>query len=180
MESFPLVPMEEDGRLHDAALRESFIDRIFVFKRWRETLAKGKRMGNLVDFHTRHKLLILAHSPQHHRMMGRLVAKGKDTPSNKLYADYFALLMEALKRKTTVKKNTNVLHHLMGYFKKQLSRDEKEELLEVIGLYHQGFVPLVVPTTLISHYVTKYDEPCLRQQVYLDPHPVELRLRNHV
>lgn len=177
---FPLLPVEEDGRLHDPALRESFIDRIFVFKHWRETMAPSKKRGSLVDFHTRHKLLILSHSPQHYTTMGRLVAKAKEVPRRELYANYFSLLMDALARRTTVKKNTNVLHHLMGYFKKQLSRDEKEELLEVIGNYHYGLVPLVVPVTLISHYVGKYDEPYLKQQVYLDPHPVELRLRNHV
>ena len=180
MEHFPLLPVEEDGRLHDPNLRENFIERIFAFKRWRETLAKGRTRGNLVDFHTDHKMLILSHSPQHHRMMGKLVAQAKDTPMKEVYEEYQNLLMEALRLKTTLKKNANVLMHALGYFKKQLSGDEKQELLEVIDFHRHGHVPLIVPITLVNHYVRKYDQPYLRGQYYLHPHPVELHLRNHV
>jgi len=88
--------------------------------------------------------------------------------------------MEALQLKTTPKKNSNVLMHMMGYFKEQLSSDEKKELLEVIDHYRQEYIPLIVPMTLINHYVRKYDQPYLGQQVYLNPHPLELQLRNHV
>ena len=180
MEHFPLLPVEEEGRLHDPKLRENFIECIFVFKRWRELLAQPKTRGRLVTFHTKHKLLILSHSPKHYQMMGKLVAEAKGTPIKKVYDTYQSLLMEALRLKTTVKKNTNVLHHMMGYFKKQLSRDEKQELLEIIDRYHQGYVPLIVPMTLMNHYVRKYDQPYLKEQYYLNPHPVELQLRNHV
>jgi uncharacterized protein YbgA (DUF1722 family) len=180
MEHFPLLPVEEEGRLHDPVLRENFIERIFVFQRWRELRAAKPTLGDLVGFHTRHKLLILAHSPNHYRELGRLVARGKEVPVQELYARYQSRLMEALRLKTTPKKNTNVLHHLMGYFKKDLNPDEKQELLEVIDYYHQGYVPLVVPITLINHYVRKYNQPYLKEQFYLHPHPVELQLRNHV
>jgi uncharacterized protein YbgA (DUF1722 family) len=112
--------------------------------------------------------------------MGKLVAAGKQMPMDELYAQYEALLMEALALKTTPKKNLNVLQHLMGYFKKQLSRDEKQELLEVFDRYRQEFVPLVVPITLINHFVRKYDQQYLKLQTYLNPHPVELKLRTHV
>ncbi len=179
MERFPLLPVEEEGRLHDPGLRENFIERIFVFKRWREMLAAGARVGGLVDFHTRHKLLILSHSPKHYTDMGRLVAKAKELPAKDLYARYVGLLMEALRLQATVKKQTNVLHHLMGHFKRDLSGDEKQELVEVIGQYHRGTLPLIVPITLINHYVRKYDALYLKGQVYLEPHPVELKLRNH-
>jgi len=179
MKRLPLLPVEEDGRLHDPGLRENFIERIFVFKGWREMPAKGRKVGHLVDFHTRHKLLILAHSPKHYRSLGRLVAKAKEMAPADLYARYLSLLMEAVQLKATVKKHTNVLHHLMGYFKKRLSADEKQELLEVIGRYREGILPLIVPITLMNHYVRKYDEPYLQKQVYLEPHPVELKLRNH-
>ncbi len=180
MEHFPLLPVEDEGRLHDPRLRENFIERIFVFKRWRETLADGRNRGNLVEFHTKHKMLILSHSPQHHRMMGKLVAQAKNLPEEELYEAYQKFLMEALRLKTTVKKNTNVLMHIVGYFKTQLSGDEKKELLEVIDHFHKEFVPLIVPITLINHYVRKYDQPYLRAQYYLHPHPLELQLRNHV
>lgn len=179
MEHFPLLPVEEDGRLHDIKLRENFIERVFTLKRWRETLAGRNDMGRLVRFHTCHKLLILSHSNKHYRAMGRLVATGKGRPMNDLYSEYEALLMEALRLKTTLKKNINVLQHMMGFFKKQLTSDEKQELLEMIGQYRDGFIPLIVLVTLINHYVRKYEQTYLREQIYLHPHPIELQLRNH-
>jgi uncharacterized protein YbgA (DUF1722 family)/uncharacterized protein YbbK (DUF523 family) len=179
MEHFPLIPVEEDGRLHDPKLRENFIERIFTMKRWRELLSKKWDISNLVDFHTRNKLLILSHSPKHHKMMGKLVANGKRIPIKKLYREYEAILMEALKLKTTVKKNSNVLQHMMGYFKKQLSPDEKQELLEIIQQYREGHVPLIVPVTLMNHYVRKYKQSYLSTQTYVNPHPIALQLRNH-
>jgi uncharacterized protein YbgA (DUF1722 family)/uncharacterized protein YbbK (DUF523 family) len=180
MAHFPLIPAEDDGRLHDAKIRENFIERIFTLRRWRETITSGKRMGGLVDFHTRNKLLILSHSPKHYSVMGKLVAQGKQRPMKELYTQYEIALMESLALKTTSKKNLNVLQHLMGYFKKQLSKDEKQELLDVFNQYRQEFVPLIVPITLINHYVRKYDQQYLKLQTYLNPHPVELKLRTHV
>jgi len=177
---FPLIPVEEDGRLHDPGIRENFIERIFTLKRWRDGVAKSPSSGSLVDFHTRHKLLILSHSQKHAGLMGKLVAAGKKMPLKELSTRYEGLLMEALALKATVKKNNNVLLHLLGYFKQQLSADEKKELLEVFDQYQQGYVPLIVPITLINHYVRKYDQPYLKIQTYLNPHPVELKLRTHV
>ena len=179
MEHFPLVPVEEEGRLHDPKLRESFIESIFTLRRWREVLQEKKSLGNLVAFHTQHKLLALSHSEKQYRAMGKLVAEGKKLPLNELYTTYETLLMEALNLRTTIKKNANVLQHMMGYFKEQLSKDEKQELLEILDEYRKGYIPLVVPITLINHYVRKYKEDYLRQQVYLNPHPIALQLRNH-
>ena len=180
MKHFPLLPVEDDGRLHDLKLRENFIERIFALRRWRDILGKKESKGNLVDFHTRHKLLILAHSPKHYQLMGKLVAGQKNIPWQDLYEQYQTLLLESLELKTTPKKNANVLQHMMGYFRQQLSADEKKELMEVIENYREGYIPLIVPVTLISHYVRQYDQPYLREQFYLNPHPLELRLRNHV
>lgn len=179
MEHFPLLPVEEEGRLNDPKLRETFVESIFTLKRWRETAGRSGSHSALIDFHTRHKLLILAHSTELYREMGRLVAQGGMVPEAVLYEEYLKLLMKSLHLNTTVKKNVNVLQHMLGYFKKQLTLDEKQEALEVIGHYHQGLVPLVVPLTLINHFVRKYGELYLQQQVYLNPHPLELRLRNH-
>ena len=176
---FPLLPVEEEGRLNDPKLREMFIEQIFTLKRWRETLALPRRLANLVDFHTRHKLLILAHSPAVARAMGKLVAEAKRLPAAELYRDYERLLMEALRTRTTVRKNLNVLQHILGYFKRQLTADEKQELLEVFDRYRREYLPLIVPVTLLNHYVRKYDQPYLRDQVYLNPHPIALKLRNH-
>lgn len=180
MEHFALLPVEDEGRLHDPGLRENFIERIFTLKRWREALASGKLRSAVVNFHTRHKLLLMAHSPKHYTLMGKLVAGQKDLSAGDLRADYEKLLLTALALKTTPAKHVNVLEHMMGYFKKDLSAAEKQELLEVIGQYQAGFVPLVVPVTLLNHYVRKYDQPYLKEQVYLSPHPLELKLRNHV
>jgi uncharacterized protein YbgA (DUF1722 family)/uncharacterized protein YbbK (DUF523 family) len=179
MDHFLLLPVEDEGRLHNPKLRENFIERIFTLKRWREALRKKESRGNVVDFHTKHKLLILSHSPKHYQMMGKLVAQAKDLPLKDLYLQYQTLLTESLKLKTTPKKNANVLQHMMGYFKNQLSSDEKQELLEAIDFYRKGDIPLIVPITLINHYVRKYNQPYLKQQVYLNPHPLELQLRNH-
>jgi uncharacterized protein YbgA (DUF1722 family)/uncharacterized protein YbbK (DUF523 family) len=180
MDHFPLLPLEDEGRLHDPELRENFIERLFTLKRWREVLIRKESWRNLVDFHTKHKLLILSHSPKNYQAMGKLVARAKGLPLKILYQEYQTLLMEALKLRTTPKKNANVLQHMMGYFKAQLSSDEKQELLGVIDLYRKEIIPLIVPITLINHYVRKYDQPYLKQQVYLNPHPLELQLRNHV
>jgi uncharacterized protein YbgA (DUF1722 family)/uncharacterized protein YbbK (DUF523 family) len=180
MDHFPLLPVEEEGRLHDPVIRENFIERVFTLARWRKATAKSRSRATLVDFHTRHKLLILSHNQQRYREMGRLVARAKDAPLAEILEEYQQRLLEVLKFKTTPKKNANVLMHIMGYFKKRLSSDEKKELLDVIQLYRNEFAPLLVPVTLVNHYVRKYREPYLLKQYYLNPHPIELQLRNHV
>jgi len=176
---FPLIPVEEEGRLNDPKLREMFIEQIFTLKRWRETLALGQGLRHLIDFHTRHKLLILSHGPAHYQAMGKIVAGAKAASLRETYVEYERLLIEALRLKTTVKKNANVVQHVMGYFKKQLTPDEKQELIGIIDQYRSEHVPLIVPVTLLNHYVRKYDQPYLKDQVYLNPHPLALKLRNH-
>jgi uncharacterized protein YbgA (DUF1722 family)/uncharacterized protein YbbK (DUF523 family) len=179
MEHFPLLPVEEEGRLHDPVLRENFIERIFVLERFRNQLGGQKSLRRLMEFHARHKLLIMSHSPRHNKLMGRLVAEAAGS-LERVCAEYQSLLLEALGLKATVKKHTNVLQHMMGYFKNDLSADEKQELLEVLDGYRRELVPLIVPVTLISHYVRKYGQHYLSSQYYLSPHPLELKLRNHV
>lgn len=177
---FPLIPVEEEGRLHDPRLRENFIEQVFVFKRWRDTVANKPGIGNVVDFHSRNKLLILSHSPEYARSMGKLVAAAKQMGLDSFYQQYEKQLIFALRLKPTVKKHINVLQHIMGYFKKQISADEKKELLEVFDQFKNGYVPLLVPMTLINHYVRKYDQSYLKTQSYLNPHPVELKLRTYI
>lgn len=179
MKHFPHLPVEEDGRMHDPCLRENFIESVFVFKRWRDLLAEGRHAAGLVDFHTRHKLLLLSHSPELYRTMGKLVAQAGQLPFDQVTKDYQSLLMKAMRLRATASKHVNVLQHLLGYFKRQLSADEKQETLALIDLFRQGRVPLIVPVTLINHYVRKYHEPYLSRQYYLQPHPIELQLRNH-
>ena len=178
--TFPLLLVEDEGRLHDPELRENFIERIFVYKRWREMINRGKTMRNLVDFHTMHKLLIMSHSPLINRELGKIVADGKSCDHEKLFSTYLKLLNKAMVLKTTAKKNANVLQHIMGYFKKDISHDEKQELIEIIDAYRNAYIPLIVPITLLNHYVKKYNQHYLSQQYYLNPHPLELKLRTHV
>jgi uncharacterized protein YbgA (DUF1722 family) len=121
----------------------------------------------------------MAHSPAHYREMGKLVAGAKTLSPDALFDRYATLLADALSRRATVKKNLNVLMHIMGYFKEDLSGDEKQELLEIFDQFKQYYLPLIVPITLLNHYVKKYDQPYLKNQVYLTPHPAELGLRNH-
>lgn len=180
MEHFPLLPVEEDGRLNDAGLRENFIASIFTLQRLRHSLALQPGLGSLVAFHSRHKLLLLSRSPQLYRELGRLVATAASAPFEDAFARYRVLLLKALKTRPTVKKHINVLQHILGYFKQYLSADEKQEALELIEQYRAGLVPLIVPVTLLNHFVRKYDNAYLRQQVYLQPHPRELKLLNHV
>jgi len=177
---FPLLPLEEEGRLYDAGLRENFIERVFSYRRWKDFMKDSPDIGGLVAFHTGQKLLMMAHSPKHYREMGTLVAHAKDIGRQELFRRYEELLMTGLALHATAKKNSNVLQHIMGYFKKELTHAEKAELQEVISSYHNHLTPLIVPMTLLRHYVNKYDQQYLKGQVYLSPHPAELMLRNHV
>lgn len=179
MRRFPLIPVEEDGRLNDPILRENFIEQMFTLKRWRDLSARGVTRGNLVEFHTCNKMLIRSHSENHYRLMGKLVAGAKSMSPSTLYEQYEELLLAALRLKASVAKHTNVMLHMLGYFKKDLTTDEKQEMLEIIDAYRGEYVPLVVPLTLFSHYVRKYNQPYLKQQTYLNPHPTALKLRNH-
>lgn len=180
MHHFPRIPVEDDGRLNDPDVRENFIERIFALKHWREAIRSRKIAGAIVDYHTKNKLLILAHSPKHYQTMGALVADSGRMDAAALKQQYQTLLMEALKLKATPAKHANVLQDMAGYFKLQLSPDEKRELQEVIELHRQNILPLIVPITLLKHYVRTYDQAYLREQTYLNPHPLELKLRNHV
>ncbi len=177
-ERFPLIPVEEEGRLHDMLLRENFIESVFVYRRWRE-IVREFSLNGLVHFHTEHKMLLRSHSEKHYRELGRIVAKAGVLESEELRTIYQDNLMAAMRLKPTVKKHVNVLMHMMGYFKKKISSDEKQELLEVIDRYSKHYVPLIVDITLLNHYVRKYKDSYLEKQHYLQPHPTELRLRNH-
>jgi uncharacterized protein YbgA (DUF1722 family)/uncharacterized protein YbbK (DUF523 family) len=180
IERFPLVPVEEEGRLHDARLRESFIERVFCRRRWLDLVQGGKQRGRLVEFHADHKLLLLAHGRAGYSALGRLVAAAKEHRTDALFAAYEKGFVAALAQRATAAKVSDVLLHMLGFFKKELTRDEKTELLETIDAYQSALVPLVVPLTLIQHYVRKFEVSYLSRQVFLSPYPAELMLRNHV
>jgi len=184
MERFPLLPVEEEGRLNDARLRENFIERIFALRDWRDALEAcgapgGLNAAPLVAFQTRRKLQLMAHAPDLAREMGRLVAGAKGADQGALLGGYEKLLLTAMSRIATVAKNVNVLQHMAGYFKKILDRDDRREIEEVIANYRAGLTPLIVPVTLFNHHVRKHGVAYLAEQTYLHPHPLELKLRNY-
>ncbi|MBN1642850.1 MAG: DUF523 and DUF1722 domain-containing protein [Anaerolineae bacterium] len=178
---FPLLPVEEEGRLHDARLRENFIDRIFAYSRWTGMLQHDGSPRGLVTFHTAHKMTFMAHSPAHYRQMGRLVAQAGAAPWDELTAQYAALVMEGMAVLATPGRHVNVLQHLMGFLKDSLSAADKAELLDLMDQYRRGLLPLIVPVTLLKHHLSRHPVPeWVDQQVYLNPYPKELMLRNHV
>jgi uncharacterized protein YbgA (DUF1722 family)/uncharacterized protein YbbK (DUF523 family) len=180
LQYFPNLPVEEEGRLTDPHLRENFIERVFAYARLRSLFSGRWKVGDLIAFHTAHKLLLMAHSPHAYQSLRRLVAEARSVPRGELRDRYESEFMGALREMATRKRHANVLQHMVGYFSQQLDSDSRRELQLLLQDYRAGLVPLVVPLTLIRHYVRKYDVTYLRGQVYLEPHPKELMLRNHV
>jgi uncharacterized protein YbgA (DUF1722 family)/uncharacterized protein YbbK (DUF523 family) len=180
LQHFPLLPFEEEGRLTDPRLRENFVERVFAYARLRSLFSGHWKVGDLVAFQTAHKLLLMAHSQRAYQSLGRLVAEAKSVPREELRQHYELEFMGALREMATTKRHTNVLQHMAGYFSKHLDSDSRQELQSLLQDYSGGLVPLIVPVTLIRHYVRKFDVTYLRGQVYLEPHPKELMLRNHV
>lgn len=180
IEQFPLIPVEDEGRLGDPTLRENFIERVFCYRRWQDLVQSGVMRQALAQFHTIHKYLLLAHSPQQYEMLGLLVGQAHQYRPKELAHRYGDLFMKTLAVKATVRKHVHVLQDILGYFKERLGAHEKAELLGVIGDYHHGLTPLIAPLTLIKHYVQIFDVSYIREQIYLNPHPKELMLRNHV
>ncbi len=181
MAHFPLLPVEEEGRLHDPLLRENFIERIFTLQRYRAAITPRISMAALTGFHAYHKYLLMSHSQEAVRQMGRMLANAKrdGVALKALAANYEEALLTTLKLIATPRKHVNVLQHMAGYLKEELAADEKKELAELLAEFKQGLIPLIVPVTIINHYVRKYQPDYLKDQVYLQPHPLELQLRNH-
>ncbi len=176
----PLLPVEEEGRLCDPRLRENFIERVFAYRRLRDLFGSKWTTGDLVRFHTANKMALLAHSPVRYQELGRLVAGARAIGRAELRARYERMFMETLAVPATTRRQTNVLSHMAGHFKDKLDAPSRRELAAAIEEYRTGLVPLVVPLTLIAHYVRVHDVAYLAGQVYLQPHPRELMLRNHV
>ena len=180
MRRYPHLPVEEEGRLNDPILRENFIIRVFSYHGVRKLFSGRFSRGAVVAFHTAHKFLLLAHSEKHYRQLGKLVATIKTLPPEKFRDTYIALFMEGLSLRATVRKNTNVLQHIVGFLRDHVTDFDRQNIVASIDDYHKELVPLIVPITLISHFARKYDIPYIKDQVYLNPHPKELMLRNHV
>lgn len=180
MQQFPNLPIEEEGRLNDPILRENFIERLFAYHAWQQLCADKLTMRKLVEFHTVHKLAVMAHSVAGYKRLGQLVANHDCLSIGKLGRLYETELMRIMKLRANRKGHSNVLYHMLGYFKADLDNADKQELVDLIEQYRTGLVPLVVPITLFKHYLRVYPKEYIEQQTYLHPHPSELMLRNHL
>jgi uncharacterized protein YbgA (DUF1722 family)/uncharacterized protein YbbK (DUF523 family) len=180
MRRFPLLPVEEEGRLHDPAIRENFIERIFAHHRWSQLISARISTGALVQFHSRNKMVLLAHSRIHYEELGRLVAKSGRKLTREALHSYGEKFMECLRIRATPKKHANVLYHLAGFLKDTLTAPDKVEMVGCIEEYRNGLVPLVVPITLLLHHLRRNPVAWAMDQTYLHPYPSELMLRNHV
>ena len=177
MRAYPLLPVEEEGRLGDPLLRDNFLECVFIYHHWQQLKQLRLTPKALVAFHTRHKLTIMAHGTEYYRTLGRLVADAGARPIRELADEYIATLMDALRHRATPRRHTNVLMHIMGYLKTQLSRDDKQELLELIEQYRIGKLPRIVPITLLKHHFRNHPNDYMAGQNYLNPDLVELKLR---
>ncbi len=180
LEAWPHLPVEEEGRLSDPVLRENFVERVFCRNRWRTLVKGGQTRGRLVEFWTAHKLLVRAHDEEGYQRLGKLVGSAKKGSTDELYARFEAELFGALTKKATPRKHTNVLQHAMGYLREHLEAGERAQLAAAIEDYHKGLLPLVVPITLVRFQIQKHRIEYLLGQLYFDPHPKELMLRNRV
>ena len=177
MAANPLLPVEEDGRLCDPVLRENFVLRVFAYHDWQQLCARGLSAAALIEFHSRYKYLVLSHATTHYRALGKLLAHVGKANLQEVAQRYIQGLMTALSVRATRRNHTNVLMHLQGYFKKVLTPAQKQELTDTIDKYRTGILPLLVPLTLIRHYLREYPNRYLAEQVYLNPHPDTLKLR---
>jgi uncharacterized protein YbgA (DUF1722 family)/uncharacterized protein YbbK (DUF523 family) len=180
IDALPNLPVEEEGRLNDARLRENFLERVFAYRRLRTLFSRRWTVGDLVRFHTAEKLLLLAHDRPAYTQLGRIVASPRLRTSKQIENDYSTLFMQGLGKMATIRKHTNVLQHAQGHFKKCATTQDRRDLEAHIEDYHKGLIPLIVPITLVRHLVRRYDVQYLQGQTYLEPHPKELMLRNHV
>jgi uncharacterized protein YbbK (DUF523 family) len=177
---FPYVPMIEETELLTQDARDNFIERVFLYRRWQELVALSRcTHGELVRFHTNHKLQILAHDPIRYRHMGQLLEKGPALPIREIYIQYQELLTRAMELRATAAKHTNALHHAMGYLKRLLTRIEKQELGAAIEASKLRQLPVLVPLTLLRHHARRFHIPYLLSQTYLNPNSIELMLRFH-
>ena len=178
MENFPDLPVEEEGRLGDAVLRENFIHRVFIYRRWHEVCEAGLSLQTLMAFHGRHKLILFSHDQTLARKLGKDLSVAHDRPLAAFTVEYISRLMQILKIPAKRSNHVNVLEHIRGYLKQELDRDDKKELSDSIENYRLGRLPLIVPITLLRHHFRKYPNQYIEQSYYMQPHPDELMLRN--
>lgn len=180
MSAMPWLPVEEEGRLNDPMLRENFIERVFVYYRWQKMMHEGLTVSSLMEFHQRHKFILLAHDEQEYRKLGPLIANINKDTLNEVADEYLLRMMTSLKARSSRKRHTNVLMHVMGFLKNRIDSDDKQEMIEVMDNYRHGKVPLIVPVTLMRHHLRRFPDEYISSQYYMAPYPEELMLRNMI
>lgn len=180
IDSCPLLPVEEEGRLHDPVLCENFFTRVYAYSAWQKMVLAQPSSGALVEFHAMHKYMIMAHYPQGYKHLGQIVARGRGNSLMALLEEYFEAFMTALKRRATRKSHTNAMMHILGYVKKSVAGKERNQLLTLIEEYRRGMVPLIAPMTMLRHFIENHGSPYIQRQAYLMPHPDQLGLRNQI
>ncbi len=180
MESMPWLPVEEEGRLNDSTLRENFIERVFVYYRWQQLIKTGLTVASLMDFHQRHKFILLAHDEAEYRQLGPLIASCTKENLQSVADEYLLRAMTMLKSRSSRKRHSNVLMHVMGFLKTKIDTDDKQELIEILDDYRNGKIPLIVPVTLMRHHLRRFPDEYISNQYYMSPYPEELMLRNSI
>lgn len=180
MENFPYLPVEEEGRLGDAVLRENFIQRVFVMRRWFELKEQGMKLNDLLNFHAQHKLIIMSHNQNNNRELGQLLAAARKDNVLEVAEEYLLKLMRTLKIPATRGNHVNVLQHIQGYLKKPLDAEDRLELTETVEKYRVGQLPLIVPITLLNHFFRKHPDEYIANSWYMNPYPEEMSLQNHI
>lgn len=181
MRAYPLMPVEEEGRLNDDTLRENFIERVFAYDDWMRNVA-GEHLSAkaLIGFHTRHKFQLLAHSEKIYRQLGPMLSDLKSDALETIATRYIQAFMDAMTKKVSRGSHINVMQHLMGYLRDAMEGEDRKVLIEQIEAYGRGEVPLIVPMTLLRMAQRREPADYLRLQQYLSPYPDELGLRNKV
>lgn len=169
-EALPLMPMEEEVRLDDAPLCENFVERVHAYREWRDWTGEEVSLGRLMDFHVRHKLTLLAHSETHMRLLGRLLAKAKTAPLDRVTARYGSLFMEALKQPATTGSNTNALQHAAGFLSRSMDPEERKRLAALVDDYRRGIVPLSAPLALLRRHAAEQGDVYVLRQSFLEEH----------
>lgn len=177
---FPLLPVEDEGRLSDAVLREEFTERVFGFARLRALFSGSWQPRDLVSFHTRHKLQLLAHDPVRYRGAGRVAAAAGTAPREVTEAAYRDVFHAALTTRASRGRNANALQHAFGQIGALLGTRRRADLTARIESYRRGATPLSVPVAILAHYASDGEAPWLAGQTYLEPFPAGLRLRHNL
>ncbi|MFT5659133.1 MAG: hypothetical protein ACI9KN_002416 [Gammaproteobacteria bacterium] len=180
MQNFPDLPVEEEGRLEDPVLRENFIQRVYIYRRWQDLMEEPFSIRSVEQFHARHKYIYMSHDPLLARELGAWLAQNQQTDLPTLAAEYLSKAMTLLKQTATRKGHTNTLQHIQGYLREHLTADDRLELTTNIDEYRKGLLPLIVPITLLRHYFRHHPNNYIDQSYYMQPHPAELSLLNNL